>query len=245
MIVSIQAMSDIGMIRKNNEDMVMVDDNFIRDAAFESGSLAAGIPHLIAVSDGMGGHNAGEMASEFVLRRMLNDLPQLDFSSDEALQSALDTNIRKIHEDLNRLGDTHPDMAGMGCTFTGIYCSDNRLYLVHIGDSRLYSLRGQYISQISKDHTVGKFLKMQGQDANKLVNCFGGAAKDIFFDFENLGKRMEEGDMLMLCSDGLSGELSEDELELALGNDPRPAYLIELAKQKGGKDNISCIIIKT
>lgn len=238
-------MSDIGMIRTNNEDMVMVDDNFIRDAAFETGRLAEESPHLIAVSDGMGGHNAGEMASEFVLRRMLNDLQDLDFTSEEALQKALEENIRKIHQDLNKLGDTHPEMAGMGCTFTGIYALQDQLYLVHIGDSRLYSFRGQYISQISKDHTVGKLLKIQGPDANKLVNCFGGGAKDIFFDFEQLGKRMEAGDMLILCSDGLSGELSEDELEDALRIDPRPAYLIELAKQKGGRDNVSCIIIKT
>lgn len=245
MKLSIKAMSDIGMIRTNNEDMIMVDDHFIRDACFETFDLGEGLPHLIAVSDGMGGHNAGEIASEFVLRQMFNNLLQLDFSSAETLQEKLSIDIPGIHAALNQLGRSNPGMAGLGCTFTGLYVLEDQIYLVHIGDSRLYSFRGQYISQITRDHTVGNMLKIQGQDANKLVNSFGGGAKDIFFDFENLSARLEIGDLLMLCSDGLSGELSEDELEDALRTDPRPENLINLAKQKGGRDNISCVMIKT
>lgn len=245
MIRSIQALCDIGMVRKNNEDMILVDDSFIRDGSFDVTNLGEEPVRLVAVSDGMGGHNAGEIASEFVLRRIKNEISSLEFESDDKLEAGLDKQIRKIHDDLNKLGESNPEMAGMGCTFTGVLFTGERIYLVHAGDSRLYSLRGKYIHQITKDHTVGKLLKLSGGDANKLVNCFGGGAKDIFFDFENLTSRIEPGDLLMICSDGLSGELSEDELEEALITNPTPAYLVDLAKQKGGRDNISCVIIQT
>lgn len=244
-IKSVTAKCDLGLVRTNNEDMVAVDDHFIRDAEYAVSDLIPDVPHLFAVADGMGGHNAGEIASEFVLRRMVNGLKDLDFSDETALRNGLKTQIETIHADLNKLGTTNPEMTALGCTFTGMYLFNTKLFLVHIGDSRLYSLRGKYIAQISKDHTAGRLLNFRNADANKLVNCFGALAPDIFFDFEDISARMEPGDLFLLCSDGLSGELSEEEIETLLCDDPVPSTLINKAKEKGGRDNISCIIVTT
>jgi len=244
MKLAVAAISDIGRIRHNNEDMLAVKGEFVRDGSYTEEIEVAEKKFLIAVADGMGGHNGGELASEFVLQRMsamAESLPPTE--NDESLQMLLDQHIRQVHVALNQLGKQNPGLKGLGSTFTGILFHYGRLYLIHIGDSRLYRYRRQIIALLSKDHTLRNMLNDPSIPANKIANCFGGGVDDIFFDFEALTDRLLDDDMLLLCSDGLSGELTDDEITQALTNNADCAKLVQLAKERGGNDNISLVMI--
>ncbi len=243
MMLSITAVSDMGCVRSNNEDMLVVKDQFIRDGDIENKIDVGDGTALIAVSDGMGGHAAGELASEFVLQRMSAAIANLPGSGVTEIKEYLDQQVRSVHLSLNTLGKENPALLGLGCTFTGLIWHDGRIYLVHIGDSRLYRQRRDLITLITKDHSLRNLLNDPSIPANKIANSFGGGAADIFFDFEELSGRLLANDILLLCSDGLSGELTDDEIEEALAAGTDAKTLVNMAKSKGGNDNISCIII--
>jgi serine/threonine protein phosphatase PrpC len=240
----ISAVSDIGCVRTNNEDMLVVNDQFVRDGSYTGELLTETNDCFIAVADGMGGHNAGELASEFVLQRMSAMAKSLPAAEDEAaLQTLLDKHIREIHVSLNQLGIHNPELRGLGCTFTGLLVHQGQLYLVHVGDSRLYRQRRLFLTLLTKDHTLRNMLNDPSIPANKIANSFGGGAGDIFFDFEMLTDRVFENDILLLCSDGLSGEITDEQIETALAENADAAKLVQMARSHGGNDNISCIVI--
>jgi serine/threonine protein phosphatase PrpC len=240
----LSAVSDIGCVRTNNEDMVLVKDEFVRDGVF-TGELETGDdPFFVAVSDGMGGHNAGELASEFVLHRMAAVASELGSDPAELRPRQLDGPIQEIHASLNAMGTRDPAVAGLGCTFTGVLFRGPKVYSVHIGDSRLYRLRGPFLSQLTRDHTVANMLGTNSAPRNQIVNSFGGGAAGIFFDFEDLTDRVMPGDRLLLCSDGLTGEVTDEQMSRALSEGAGTGDLAEAAKAAGGRDNVSCVLIQ-
>jgi len=243
MILMLSATSDIGCVRTNNEDMVLVKDEFIRDGQFTGELETNGEAFFVAVSDGMGGHNAGELASEYVLHRMAAVASGLE-SEAEGLQRQLDGSIQEIHASLNAMGMRDPAIAGLGCTFTGVLFRASRVYSVHIGDSRLYRMRGPFLSQLTRDHTVANMLGGYSGAGNPIVNCFGGGAAGIFFDLEDLTERLMPGDRLLLCSDGLTGEVADEQISRALSEGAGTGDLAEAAKAAGGRDNVSCVLMQ-
>lgn len=246
MKLQLSAICDIGCKRFNNEDMLLAGDSFVRNGSLETTLQPGNDTIFIAVSDGMGGHNAGEVASEFVLRRFYNKLVNnKEPVETDQLQSVIEQWAREIHHALNETGSHNPDMRGMGCTLTGILFWKSKPFLLHAGDSRCYRFRGGYLQQISEDHTLRNLMKDPNIPANKLVNSFGGGVEDIHLDFEPLGERIIPGDILLLCSDGLSGELRDEEMEEIMNSNFSSASLVKAAKEKGGQDNISCILIET
>lgn len=242
---TITALCDKGSVRTNNEDMILVKGEFIRDATYST-IITMDENAWIAVSDGMGGHNAGEMASEFVLRNISKLLLALPVNADnKTLETILTGQIREVHASLNQLGLNNPDLKGLGCTFTGILLYEGRICSVHIGDSRLYRLRPPYISQFTKDHTLRNMLNDPNVPPNIIANSLGGGSPDIFLDFEDISERLMDEDILLLCSDGLSGELNDETIEQVLMNGGTVQELVTLAKEKGGNDNISCVLIRS
>ena len=235
-----------GSVRKNNEDMVLAADAFIRDAIIPTKYMdMAEESFLFAVSDGMGGHNAGEHASEFVLRRMQKMLLNLPGKiDDEALRELLDVKAKEIHNQLNDVGRQNASMQGLGCTFTGLLYKEGNFYLIHVGDSRLYRLRGKYIAQLTRDHSLRNMLNDDSIPPNTLGNCFGGGVSSFFYDFENLTDRLLPGDQLLLCSDGLSSELEDERMEELLLAGADASTLAARANECGGNDNIACIVLK-
>lgn len=254
---TITSASLTGKVRSNNEDMILVNDEFIRDRAYKTELKNTGPPFLIAVADGMGGHNGGEIASEYVLRNMAHtiSLPgntreeeqdislTTNFGAD-ALKKILEAKIREVHQSLNSLGEKTPSLKGLGCTFTGLLFFEQRIFMIHIGDSRMYRLRGAFLAPLTNDHTKRNQLNDPDIPANILVNCFGGGVAGIFFDFEELTDRLVPGDKLVLCSDGLYGELTSEEIARGLLNGEIADELVQKANEKGGHDNISCIVIE-
>jgi PPM family protein phosphatase len=225
--------SDVGLLREGNED-----------------SAYAG-PHLLAVADGMGGHAAGEVASAATITTIapLDDARHLGPDLVGALADAVATaNLR-----LQELIISDPAIEGMGTTLTALLWADGYAALCHIGDSRAYRLRNGQFLQITHDHTLVQSLVDEGKiteddvathpHRSLLLRALDGrtVAEPDLAQLETL-----PGDRYLLCSDGLSGVVTEQTLHQTLSaiRDPDKAalQLVELAIRGGGPDNITCIV---
>ncbi|MBW8766540.1 MAG: serine/threonine-protein phosphatase [Geodermatophilales bacterium] len=230
LVLRYAARSDRGLIRGNNQD-----------------SVYAG-PRLLAVADGMGGHAAGDVASKVVIAALehLDD----DAPSGDLLQSLREA-VFEGSEHLREVIRESPQLEGMGTTLTAILFAGGRLALCHVGDSRAYLVRDGVLSQITHDDTFVQTLIDDGritpEEANShpqrslLLRALNG--QDVEPDLSM--REARAGDRYLLCSDGLSGVVSEETLAEAL-KDPDPEStadrLIELALRSGGPDNVTVIV---
>lgn len=226
------AKSDVGLLREGNED-----------------SAYAG-PRLLAVADGMGGHAHGEVASA----RAITTIAPLDEGSpDDDAPTALERSVQRANDELRRMVETDPSLEGMGTTLTAILWDGERSAVVHIGDSRGYLLREGQLYRITRDHTLVQSLIDEGRideeeaavhpQRSLLLRALDGRTQvepDVSAHDSVLGDRY------LLCSDGLSGVVSEETLRETLnaGWDPDRVVqqLIELANRGGGPDNITCVV---
>src|SRR5215470_5753467 len=224
--------SDVGLLREGNED-----------------SAYAG-PHLLAVADGMGGHAAGEVASAATISTIATlDAEQLGPDLVNALAGAVASANMRLQE----LIISDPSIEGMGTTLTALLWSDGQAALCHIGDSRAYLLRSGQFYQITHDHTLVQSLVDEGKITEDdvaahphralLVRALDGRT---MADPDLSAHETMAGDRYLLCSDGLSGVVTEQTLHQTLSSvwDPEKAalQLVELAIRGGGPDNITCIV---
>jgi PPM family protein phosphatase len=224
--------SDVGLLREGNED-----------AAYAG-------PRLLAVADGMGGHAAGEVASAAAisaLARLDEDVPGND------LLDALADAVVDANHTLHDMVVADSVLEGMGTTLTAMLWSGSRVALVHIGDSRAYLLRDGEFHQITHDHTLVQTLVDEGRispddvathpQRSMLLRALDGRA-DVEPDLSLREARV--GDRYLLCSDGLSGVVSEETLHRTLAKvedlNEVVLQLVELAIRGGGPDNITCIV---
>ncbi len=224
--------SDVGLAREENED-----------------SAYAG-PHVLVIADGMGGAAAGEVASSVAVAT----IARLD---EEGSGTDLIGPLREAVEDtqaqLAVLVDAEPALAGMGTTITATLASEGRLGLIHIGDSRAYLLRSGALERMTHDHTLVQSLIDAGRlteaearvhPQRAVVTRAVDGGSDVSPDVSV--REMFEGDRLLLCSDGLSGVVSDDTIATTLQTHASPGdaadSLIDLALRAGGPDNITCIV---
>src|SRR5215467_2813508 len=224
--------SDVGLLREGNED-----------------SAYAG-PRLLAVADGMGGHAAGEVASAVAIGSLADlddDMPPSE------LQIALSTAVAHANEILHDMVSADPAITGMGTTLTAMLWSGNKVALCHIGDLRAYVLTDGELQQITHDHTLVQSLVDDGRispdeaathpQRSLLLRALDGTS-DAEPDLSI--REAQVGDRYLLCSDGLSGVVSEETLHRTLATVAEPddavRQLIDLAMAGGGPDNITCIV---
>ena len=231
LVLRYSARSDRGLVRQNNQDAVYAG------------------PRLLALADGMGGHAAGEVASSLVISALApldDDDPPDDLLRE--LHAATVEGNAAIHRHVLET----PDLEGMGTTLTAILFKGSRLGLVHIGDSRAYQLRDGTFTQITKDDTFVQSLIDEGRITEEeahthpqrslLLRAITGQDVDPSLTV----REARPGDRYLLCSDGLSGVVSDETLATTLDTytDPRECAdrLIDLALRGGGPDNITCIV---
>lgn len=225
------ARSDIGLVRQDNEDS----------------GYAGG--HMLVVADGMGGHAAGELASATTVAMFA----ELDREPPgEQVLAALADAVDHAHEELSRVIGGAPDFAGMGTTVTALSWEGDRVALAHVGDSRAYLLRDRQLNQLTKDHTYVQTLVDSGritpaeaavhEKRNLLVKALDG----VHHVEPDLSMReVKAGDRFLLCSDGLSGVLTDAEIQQLLSaGDPTGAVtaLVEKALEAGAPDNVTCVV---
>ena len=239
------ALSDIGLRRTNNQDSLAV-------VPATSDDLRRGRGHLFMVADGMGAHAAGELASKMAV----DDVPLIydkhrELPPPEALRSAVEEANANIH---NR-GQANAEFHGMGTTASTLVLLPQGALIAHVGDSRVYRLRGKLLEQLSFDHSLAWEMATSAKVSTDEVPGFVprnvitrslGPHADVDVDLEGPFP-IQTGDVFFLCSDGLSGQVKDDELGAvlaALAPDEAAQALVDLANLRGGPDNITVIVIR-
>ncbi len=248
--LEIASHTDPGMVRTNNEDSI------------------ASVPDkgLVVLADGMGGYNAGEVASGMATTVLTTELRQLledhvpyavdPQSGQKAAVKMLQQQIAKANTTIYQASQSQPQYAGMGTTLVVALFYDNKVMVAHIGDSRLYRMRGNEFSQVSKDHSLlqeqidaGMLTKEQAKlSSNKnLVTRAMGIDPAVEAEIHEYETR--PGDVYLLCSDGLSDMVSDEDIGMALqalhaNLNLAAQQLVQMANDNGGRDNVSVILIK-
>lgn len=247
MRLGVYAACDPGLVRDRNEDMLLIQDMFVRDRYVEAEIDTDKNPlWFFAVADGLGGAAAGEVASELALRLYRDAVLSLEPAlSAGKLRNFFTDLAREVHRILTETGEKDPAKRGMGTTLTGLLLYSGSWYWLNIGDSRAYRFRGRELSQLSRDHTLRELTGRADIPSNYLANCLGAGA-EAFCDFGVIPDFSSEVDRLLLSSDGLHDLIGNEHLESLLRTHPEDPVesLVEAAKAAGGRDNISCIYIK-
>ncbi len=242
-------LTDIGMVREHNEDCALIDD----------------AQRFFIVADGMGGHAAGEVASAMAVEGVRDALSSTDHTlksfsefptvdGRQLVAQVLEEAVRKAHKSVFDCGSSNPDKEGMGTTLDVLLVSGQEAFVAHVGDSRTYLMRGNSAAQITTDHTVAEVLVIEGKLSAEealvsplrtiLVNALGVSA-EVGVEMAHL--TLHKGDRILICSDGLHDYFPQEEelYEQVTQNAPDVALakLIDTAKDRGGQDNITAIII--
>ena len=240
--LQVSARTDIGMRRTNNQDshVVVVADDF---------KQWQHRGHLFVVADGMGAHAAGELASQMAVESIpLTYFKNRDLPSEEALRSAIVEANRQIHE----RGEANLEFKGMGTTCSGLALLPTGAVVGHVGDSRVYRLRGDLLEQLSFDHSLVWELRSAGDFEDtahlpkNIITRSLGPHQRVNVDLEGPFP-LAVGDTFLLCSDGLSGEVMDDELGIiikCLPPEEATRVLIDLANLRGGPDNITVVVVR-
>jgi protein phosphatase len=238
---AIAALSDCGSKRPSNEDAY--------GFSAEDG--------VYVVCDGMGGAAAGEIASSMAVDtvlRLLSSRSEVD-SGAAPLEEAVEEAVRAANEAIHSRAEGDFQLNGMGTTLAGLVTEERRVLVFNVGDSRSYLLRGRKLEQISQDHSLveeqvrmGRITPAEAQRSplrNVITRALGTqpSVEPDIFELE-----AEAGDIFLLCSDGLTGEVPDLQIESLLAADlPLDqicANLVEAANQAGGHDNITCLLVR-
>lgn len=230
------ARSAIGLVRQGNEDSAFVS------------------AQLIAVADGMGGHAAGEVASRIAVQVLQKLEPTLssDGVDEDSVEDLLMHSLHSIDVEIASVADQEIEKRGMGTTLTALLIRDNHIALLHVGDSRCYRLRGNTLEQLSNDHTVIQELLDQGAisqaeaaehpQRSMLTQALrgDGDVTPVLQMYE-----VKKGDRYLLCSDGLSGVLTDKEIKMGLkksNKDEAIKFLNDATYINGAPDNVTILI---
>ncbi len=237
------AVSDLGMRRTNNQDSL---------AAFVTKDVSTWVSrgHLLMVADGMGAHAAGELASKLAVDNITHNYFKLrDLYPPAALRQA----IRDANNAVHAKGQSSIGFQGMGTTCSCLVLLPQGALVAHIGDSRVYRLRGDLLEQLTFDHSLVWEMAAAGQMAQEDVPAYIpknvitrslGPHPTVQVDLEGPFS-CQAGDKFLVCSDGLSGPVSDEEIGIVLrclGPQDAVATLVDLANFRGGPDNISVIV---
>jgi len=244
--IALANLSDVGLVRENNEDYYCYAEPEGAEEFAKRGRLAI-------IADGMGGYEGGQFASRIAVDTV-REAYLKDLEADPL--DALLEGFRLAHQRILAKARESEELEGMGTTCTALIILGTNLLFAHVGDSRLYLLRGPNIFQLTRDHSyVNKMVEagmLTPEEAehhpqkNVLMMALG-ASKEIRADCPADPLPLQPGDTLLMCTDGLSGLVSNEEMQQAVnGNalDKGCKDLIELAKSRGGHDNITVQLLR-
>lgn len=237
--------SDVGCVRELNEDSFCVH---VFDEAKEKG--------FFLIADGMGGHNAGEVASQNVAT-FIADMLQKEIceKSTEEVPLILRRAIDGANEYVFKMSTESRAHSGMGTTIVTAVVSGKNLYIANVGDSRAYCVHKNTISQLTVDHSVVAELVMSGTITKEEARCHPqkniitrAVGTDAYVDVDVFEHKCSKGDILLLCSDGLCSMIDDDNIYKIIkdgkSSEDTVCKLIDAAKMSGGLDNITVICIR-
>jgi serine/threonine protein phosphatase PrpC len=249
MCIEILCCTDTGQVREQNEDYVGGDESL----------------GIVVLADGMGGYQAGEVASETAVKTVIEhlhapvqNLNPMKLRTNHRYHSAtvrLEQAILKANQVIYDKAEEETQYRGMGTTVVAVWFHNHLLSIAHVGDSRLYRLRGKEFSPLTKDHSVrqelidcGFYTAEQARTSpNKnLVTRALGVAEKVNVEIQE--EKVLAQDIYLLCSDGLSDMVDDETMQSIISNaktlEQAAQFLIDAANEKGGKDNISLILVR-
>ena len=230
---SAEGRSEVGLHRSGNEDSALIN----------------GV--LIAVADGMGGHAGGEVASKVAITTLAQILPLLNNNDmdPESLEDFLLNALLDVDHEIRITAEADDRLSGMGTTLTAIALYRNQAYVLHAGDSRAYRLRGKEFTQLTKDHSVVQELLDAGTitEAEAAVHPQRSVLTNVFMGLGNITPlliqyEIKMGDKFLLCSDGLSNVISNQELAEIISQPDALSKLISLTYERGAPDNVTVVL---
>ena len=235
------SMTDTGQRRDTNQDYM-----------YTSETAVGNLPNLFLVADGMGGHAAGDYASRCTIEQTVESISASGLTEPVALMQEA---VNRANLLLLSASQFDPWKAGMGTTLVAATCMDHQLYAANVGDSRLYIINQETITQITRDHSLVEEMVRLGEmdeadakfhpDKNIITRAVG-VFEEVAADF--FETRIEEGDIILLCSDGLTNEVSDADIKrIVLGQRDiveKAEKLVETANRNGGHDNITVVLIE-
>lgn len=239
--MQIGSKTDVGKKRKMNQDSIYVSNRPVGP-----------LNNLFIVADGMGGHKSGDVASKFTIDSIKNYLNNYN-DEDSQIESILYSVIQKVDRDLSIKANSNPDYNGMGTTMVLATIKNDELYIANIGDSRLYIYMDK-LRQITEDHTRVMELVKNGEitmmealnhsDRHQITRAIGYGGNPDFYNIKII-----EGDMILICSDGLTSMIEDEKIEDIITNydgsiQEKADKLVQIANNNGGIDNISVILVK-
>ncbi len=239
-------LTDVGRQRSNNEDSFLYWEPDSDDDFRLKGRLAV-------VADGMGGYEGGQEASRLAVETVRS---VYDNAFSGSPQDTLIVALEAAHQNIQRFAQEHPQFYGMGTTCTALSIVGRQLSFAHVGDSRLYLIRGQSISRLTRDHSyVGRLVEtgiVRSEDAEShpqrhILTAALGSGRDVTPHIPEHPTLLEEGDTLLLCTDGLWGVVGDQDLARVVETNP-PAEacqkLVNMALERGGPDNITLLVLR-
>ncbi len=244
--VELASLSDVGCQRENNEDRY----SYWESPSDEQFALKG---RLAIVADGMGGYEGGQEASRIAVEA-IEEVYANGIGGDP--RSWLLEGFQTAHHRIQEYADKNPDLQGMGTTCTAIALLDHLLYYAHVGDSRLYLVRDSLVSRLTHDHSyVGRLVEsgiIRAEEAEShpqrhILTAALGAGNNVIPDAPEQPVSLQSGNVLVLCTDGLWGLLTDQEIQDAIAEkspDDICRTLVETAKQRGGPDNITVQVLR-
>jgi protein phosphatase len=252
--IEVSNQSDIGCLRQNNEDSFGYWEP-------EDDQLFPRKGRLAVVADGMGGYEGGQEASRLAVETLI--AVYRDFGGNDP-QQALIEGLQTAHEQIRRYSFAHPELRGMGttCTAAAIVKARNgdaqhdELYYVHVGDTRLYLIRDGQITRVTRDHSyVGRLVEAgmisaeqaEHHPQRNILTAALGTNPDLIMDSPSQPEPLRPEDVLVICTDGLWGQMRDSEILDAIqdkSTEQAGRVLIELARERGGPDNITVEILR-
>lgn len=244
--VKAEGLTHVGLVRSANQDSFLLKPE----------------ERLYVVADGMGGHAGGEIASSLCVEEINNYLAQQSevFISntnrrhpDQKISNTLAHAVNHASTKIYERALENPNLRGMGTTATVCKIVDSHAYVAHVGDSRCYLLRCGFIYQLTNDHSlVGEQVRagLITKEEAELHHLRNVITRSVGYqeeeDVDTTSLLLEDNDLLLLCSDGLHGKVSDQEISIIVGNEGPSAVnkLVDLANERGGDDNITVVIIK-
>ena len=266
--IDVAALSHPGHVRSNNEDHFLVSrlgrrlETMITSLPdVEAPKLAEEVNYVMIVADGMGGHAAGEVASRMALSAVVSlalDIPDWILKLNEEYAREIEhrtrARVREIGALLVKEAAQDPALSGMGTTLTAARSLGRDLQITHVGDSRAYLFRAGRLHRLTRDHTYAQLLVDLGRlpstdqadprHRHILTNALGGSDRDVKVDIDLM--KLEDGDRVLLCSDGLTEMVDDKTIAGLLAEVPDSHQacdvLVQRALDNGGRDNITVIV---
>lgn len=266
--IDVSGLSHVGLLRANNEDQFYIarmsralETMSTSMAETDVPARAEEVNYAMVLADGMGGHAAGEVASRMAISMLISmtlELPnwilKVDDEAAHEMEKRARSIVRKVGAIMFKEGHDHAELRGMGSTLTIARSLGRDLLIIHVGDSRAYLLRDGKLNRLTRDHTYAQMLVDCGRlDAcdladsgvrHILTNALGGSTADVDVDVDLL--QLENGDRLMLCSDGLSDLVDDEAITKTMIAKPVSKdaceQLVQMALDAGGRDNVTVVV---